>query len=332
MGFSPQLMLHLSRYLATQWLHRQARFPLVLMLEPTHQCNLRCAGCGKVREYQDSMDETLSVDECLSAAQQAGAPVVAVSGGEPLLYAGVAETVRGLIGQGRFVYLCTNALLLTASLDKFSPSPQFSFNVHLDGVAHTHDRLVGRAGTFHQALEGIDAAKRAGFQVCTNTTVYRDTDPSEIVSLLGILKNHAVSGVLLSPAFSYEAVDELLFLTRDEVHRCFKTILANRDGIPYYNTPPYLDFLLGRRQLPCSPWGNPTRTPQGWKQPCYLLTDGYCDSFSQLMEQTDWDRYGPGKDPRCANCMVHSGFEASSVMTMFRPKELLRAALWSLSP
>jgi hopanoid biosynthesis associated radical SAM protein HpnH len=330
MGFPPQQMLHLSRYLLTKKIGQEKRYPLVLMLELTYRCNLSCAGCGRIREYRDTLGQTLSVEECLASAAEAGAPVVAVSGGEPLLHKGVQEIVAGLIEQKRFVYLCTNGLLMEESLDKFRPSPYFSFNVHLDGLAETHDRLVGRKGTFDKAVKAIGAAKRAGFRVCTNTTVYKGTDPQEIKQLLSLLTEQRVDGVLLSPAFGYEAVEEDIFLTRDEIHGLFRTILSNPDGVRFYNTPPYLELLKGEREMQCTPWGNPTRTPQGWKRPCYLLTDGYCQSFKELMETTDWEHYGLGRDPRCANCMVHSGFEASAVLAMGRPAGLPKAIAWSL--
>jgi hopanoid biosynthesis associated radical SAM protein HpnH len=331
MGFPPQQMLRLGQYLLAKKLGREKRFPLVLMLELTHRCNLSCAGCGRIREYRNTSGQMLSVEECLASAEEADAPVVAVSGGEPLLHPAVKEIVTGLIEQKRFVYLCTNGLLMRQSLDKFSLGPYFSFNVHLDGLAKTHDRLVGRRGTFAKAMEAIEAAKRAGFRVCTNTTVYKGTDPGEINQLLSLLMERGVDGVLLSPAFSYEAVEEDIFLDRNEIQSLFGTILSHPDGIRFYNTPPYLELLRGERELRCTPWGNPTRTPQGWKQPCYLLTDGYCRSFRELMDTTDWERYGRGRDPRCANCMVHSGFEASAVLSMGKPAGLAKAIAWSLA-
>jgi hopanoid biosynthesis associated radical SAM protein HpnH len=326
MGFAPQLMVHLAQYLVGQRVAGQRRFPLVLMLEPTHRCNLACAGCGRILEHRETMAATLSAEECLASAAEADSPVVAVSGGEPLLHPQVERIVAGLIAQGRFVYLCTNGTLVTESLHKFEPSAHFAFNVHVDGLAATHDRLVGRAGTFDKAMGAIDAATQAGFQVCTNTTLYRDTDPDEVVRLLRHLTRRGVDGVLVSPGFQYEEVADDIFLGREEIHRSFRTVFAGADGTRFYNTPHYLAFLAGREELSCSPWGNPTRTPQGWKQPCYLLTDGYCRSFRELMDETDWERYGPGRDARCANCMVHSGFEASAVQAMLSPRGLSEAA------
>ena len=327
MIFPPRLVLGLGRYLITKVLTGENRFPLVLMLEPTHRCNLFCAGCGRIRDYNHTDEVAMTVEECLAAADESDAPVVAVSGGEPLLHPQVEHIVKGLIAQGRFTYLCTNGVLLRESLDKLPRHPSFSLNVHLDGLANTHDRLTGRPGTFDRAMEAICAAKQAGFRVCTNTTLYKETDPQEIVALLSQLKDNGVDGALLSPGFHYEAVDDDIFLSKEEIHSVFQTLLPRLKGTPLMNTPPYRAFLKGQRELRCSPWGNPTRSPQGWKQPCYLLTDGYCQSFSQLMEETDWERFERGIDPRCANCKVHSGYETSAVLAMLRPAQRLRDSL-----
>ncbi len=327
MGFPLPLVLGLARYLVAKKIRRERRFPLVLVLEPTHRCNLSCAGCGRVREYDHRTEVAMSAEECLASAVEADAPVVAVSGGEPLLHPDVERIVEGLVAQGRFTYLCTNGVLLRRSLDKFAPSPYFSFNVHLDGLAETHDGLTGRPGTFDQAIEAIQAAVQAGFRVCTNTTLYKNTDAVEIVGLISLLMDCGVDGALISPGFSYEVVADDIFLSEEEIHRTFQWLLPRLNGARLINTSPYLSFLKGERELRCSPWGNPTRTPQGWKQPCYLLTDGYCESFRQLMEETDWERYETRRDPRCASCKVHSGYETSAVLAMLRPVELLRDAL-----
>jgi len=328
MGLPLGLVLGLGRYLTTKVLQGERRFPLVLMLEPTHRCNLFCAGCGRVREYSHKHEVAMSAEACLASADEADAPVVAVSGGEPLLHPEIEPILEGLVAQGRFVYLCTNGVLLRDSLDKLPRHPYFSLNVHLDGLADAHDHLTGRPGTFDLAMEAIAAAKDAGFRVCTNTTLYKGTDPQEIVELLSRLTNRGVDGTLLSPGFSYEAVEDDLFLSAEEIHSTFQTLLPRLKRARLMNTPPYRAFLKGERELRCSPWGNPTRTPQGWKQPCYLLTDGYCQSFSQLMEETDWERFESTNDPRCANCKVHSGYETSAVLAMLRPLRWLREGLW----
>jgi hopanoid biosynthesis associated radical SAM protein HpnH len=330
--FPRQLQVRLIQYLAAKKLSRQDKFPLVLMLEPTHQCNLRCAGCGRIREYGSTLDRGLSVEECLSSVEEAGTPIVAVTGGEPLLHPHIDEIVRGIVGGKRFVYLCTNGLLLEESLGQFEPGPYFAFNVHLDGLAWSHDAMAGRNGVFDTALRGIRAAKESGFQVCTNTTVYKRSDVRETRGLLQLLMDMDIDGVLLSPAFSYEAVDDDVFLSRGEVNSMFRNLLRPPNHHRYFSTPPYLEFLQGERELRCTPWANPTRNPLGWKSPCYLITDAHYRSFGELLERTDWEAYGVGRDLRCENCMVHSGFEASAVDAMFRePRALWKAIKWSLS-
>ncbi len=332
MGFSRQLSLSLTKYLVKNKLQGRERFPLVLMLEPTHLCNLACAGCGRIREYESTLGEMLNTAECVASAEESGAPVVAVTGGEPLLCPDIEDIVRELVDRKRFVYLCTNGLLLEKSLNKFLPSPYFSFNVHLDGLAVTHDCMAGRNGVFDAALRGIEAAKSAGFQVCTNTTVYKGTDAGEVRRLLQLLMDRRVDGLLLSPAFSYEAVDDELFLSREEIRGLFRAILRPADHHRYYSTPLYLDFLRGERDFQCTPWANPTRNPQGWRSPCYLISDNHYSSFSELMEQTHWERYGVGKDPRCKHCMVHSGFEGTAVMEVGKdPRSLWETIKWALS-
>ena len=327
MGLPLQMVLSLGRYLVTRKLKNDGRFPLVVMLEPTHRCNLSCVGCGRIREYRDTLDQVLTVDECLASTEEAGAPIVAVSGGEPLLHPKIDEIVAGILSQGRFVTLCTNGLLLEESLQKFTASTAFSFSVHVDGLAETHDRLAGRSGTFASAMRAIGTAKKKGFRVLTNTTVYNDTSPAEITQLLALLMERDVDGVLLSPGYGFEAVEAEIFLDADQIDDRFREILSANHKVRFYNTPLYLQFLRGQMDLSCTPWGNPTRTPQGWKRPCYLLTDGYCDSHLELMEETNWERYGPGRDPRCANCRVHSGFETSAILEMSKPATLLKT-IW----
>ncbi|MDO8490655.1 MAG: adenosyl-hopene transferase HpnH [Dehalococcoidia bacterium] len=313
MIFPWQLSLRLAGYLGKNGLRRRKRFPLVLMLEPTFRCNLSCAGCGRIRENRDIMDRMLSADECLDAVDEAGAPVVSITGGEPLLHPDIRRIVAETMARKRFVHLCTNGLLLSSSLEKFKPSPYLSFVVHLDGLAQTHDGIAGRKGVFDIAVEGIRAAKRAGFQVRTNTTVFKATSTGEIEKLFLLLSQLKVDGIMIAPGFSYGAVDGDVFLSRKEISETLAPIYGLRKKFRFYNTPVYLEFLAGKRQLACSPWSNPTRDPRGWKQPCYLITDGHCRTFKELMEQTQWDSYGVGHDPRCANCMVHSGFEASAL-------------------
>ncbi len=312
MGFSRQLTFALSAYLLRNKLRGRKRFPLVLMLEPSLRCNLQCAGCGRIREYRDILDRTLSVEECLAAAREAGAPVVSLTGGEPLLVPAIAKIVAGIIAQKRFVNLFTNGLLLEDSLGRFRPDPRLFFVVHLDGLAASHDALAGRPGVFAAAFQAVRAARRAGFQVLINTTVYKQTDIAEIQELFSRLAEVPVNGIMVAMAFDYEAVGGDVFLSRQEMAQAFRPLYALRQKVPFYNTPLYLDFLAGKINLQCTPWSTPTRNPRGWKKPCYLLTDGHCASFAELMA-TPWENYGNGNNPRCANCTVHSGFEASAL-------------------
>jgi len=326
-----RLSFSMARYVVSNRLSGRKRFPLVLMLEPTFRCNLSCAGCGRIREDAAMGGRMLSLEECLSAVEESGAPVVSIAGGEPLLHPQIGDIVRGIVERRRFVYMCTNGIALERCLSLLEPNPYLSIVFHLDGLAETHDRITGRPGVFDTVLSGIEAAKRAGFQVRTNTTVFKGVDPQEMVKLFDLLTRMGVDGMMVAPAFSYEEVDADIFLSREEVPAIFEPILRHAGRFPFYHTSVYLEFLAGRRQLQCVPWSTPTRNPKGWKQPCYLLTDGYCGSFRELMEETPWERYGVGRDPRCANCMVHSGFEASAMeVATSSPLEMLRMARWSL--
>lgn len=308
-----QLSLSLGKYLARNKLQGRKRFPMVLMLEPSFRCNLACAGCGRIREYKDILDQSLTVDECLAAVDESGAPVVSITGGEPLIHPDIDKIVSGIIARKKFVHLCTNGLLLEDSLNKFKPSPYICFVLHMDSLAETHDQIAGRQGVFNTAFAGMRAAKAAGFQIRTNTTIYKRSDHNEIEELFNSLSQIPVNGLMISPAFNYEAVDGDDFLSRREFIDIFQPIYNLRKRFRFYNTPLYLEFLAGKRDYQCTPWSTPTRNPMGWKRPCYLITDGHYDSFKELMEDTPWENYGIGKDPRCANCMVHCGFEASAI-------------------
>ncbi|MBI4297337.1 MAG: adenosyl-hopene transferase HpnH [Chloroflexi bacterium] len=332
MAYPLRLSLSLARYLLGRRLTLSRRFPLVLMLEPTFQCNLSCAGCGRIREYADTLGQRLSREECLEAVEESGAPVVAITGGEPLVLPDMDRIVAEIIQRRRFVILCSNGLLVKQSLHKFQPSPYLSFGIHLDGLEATHDAIACRPGVFGKALESIEAAKSAGFRVYTNTTIYKGTDLREIEELFRMLGRVGVDGVMVSPAFSYQEVRDDLFLTRKDVHGLFQTIYGMKGWVSFYNSPLYLQFLAGQRQLSCTPWGNPTRNVKGWKRPCYLITDGHATSFAQLMKETPWENYGTGRDPRCQNCMVHSGFEASAVLLATRsPRAMWQMLKWNLT-
>lgn len=330
MIYSPQLMTSLSRYLLGNKLKKNQKFPLILMLEPLFKCNLSCAGCGRIREYRDVLDRVMSVEECLDSVHQANAPVVSITGGEPLLHPEIDRIVDSIVSEKRFVYLCTNGLLMLNSLCKFKPSPYFNFVFHLDGLAEMHDGFAGRKGVFDNAINAMKTARKAGFQIRVNTTIYKGTDLNELEELFILLSQIPVDGILVAPAFGYEAVENDVFLSRDEVHTVFKKINGMRQRFRFYNTPVYLEFLEGKRELKCIPWSNPTRNPSGWKKPCYLITDGHAQSFRELMEDTDWSKYGVGNDPRCANCKVHYGFEADAVNSMERSlPDIWRMMLWN---
>jgi hopanoid biosynthesis associated radical SAM protein HpnH len=310
----------------------QKRFPLVLMLEPLHACNLTCTGCGRIREYETTITEKLSVEQCLAAVDECGAPIISICGGEPMLYPQIGELVAALLEQDKHIYLCTNGMFIGKHLGKFKPDDRFVFNVHLDGLEKTHDFLVERDGVFKEAVEGIKAAKKAGFRVSTNTTVYKETSMKEIESLYEYLEQFGVDGHMLSPAYGYSAVnDREIFLTRDDIHEKFKDIdrLARRFRLN--SSPVYLDFLQGKRKLPCTAWGNPTYNIRGWKGPCYLITDGHYQTFEELMTKTPWESYGEGNDPRCEHCMVHCGYEPSAALGInAKPGDSFRLLSWAL--
>ncbi len=308
------------------------RFPLVLMLEPLHACNLTCTGCGRIREYKTSISERLSLRQCLHAVDECGAPVVSICGGEPLLYPEIAQLTAEILARRKTVYLCTNAMMLRKKLPEFRPGERFFINVHLDGLEKTHDIAVEREGVFAIAIDAIKAAKAAGFKVCTNTTVYKETDMAEIEELYEFLEPLQLDGHMLSPAYGYSAVDDReIFLTRDDVRDKFKDIgrLARRFKLT--STPAYLDFLAGGRELPCTAWGNPTYNIKGWKGPCYLITDAHYDTFDEFMTRTAWDTYGHGNDPRCEHCMVHCGFEPSAALGINAKKgDIKKLIAWAL--
>lgn len=332
MGFSRQLSWSLTKYVVGNKLRRSHHFPLVLMLEPSFRCNLACAGCGRIREYKDILDVTMPAEECLASVDESGAPVICITGGEPLLHPDIDKIVEGIIARKRFVYLSTNGLLLEASLGKFKPGPYMGFVLHLDGLASTHDGFAGRKGVFDTAIKAMRAAKAEGFQVRVNTTIYKGTDLDETFRLFELLSQIPVDGIMTAPGFSYEAVNSDVFLSRDEIYKVFRRIYERRRSIPFYNTPIFLEFLAGKRELTCMPWSNPTRNPKGWKKPCYLITDGHCRSFKELLEETSWEKYGVGNDPRCRNCMMHCGFEASAIDEIARsPATLWKTISWSLS-
>jgi hopanoid biosynthesis associated radical SAM protein HpnH len=339
MRFPLSLTMSMAGYMARKKLGGAKRFPLVLMLEPLHACNLTCTGCGRIREYSQTIKEKLSLAECLSAVDEAGAPIVSICGGEPMIYPEIGPLVRGILRRRKHIYLCTNGMFIQKKLHEFRPTDRFFFNVHLDGLEETHDRAVERAGVFRSAVEGIRAAKKAGFLVCTNTTIFKETDLGEIDRLFAFLTRLGVDGFMLSPAYGYTAVHETnpdgaaeIFLTRDDIRVKFQEAEKLLRKYRMMSSPIYLEFLSGKRELTCTAWGNPTRNVKGWKGPCYLITDEHHATFRGLMEDTDWDSYGHGKDPRCEHCMVHCGYEPSAALGVnSRMGDSLKMLMWQLS-
>jgi hopanoid biosynthesis associated radical SAM protein HpnH len=329
--FPLSLSMDLGYYLTKKRLQRKDKFPLVLMLEPTHKCNLSCDGCGRIQEYRDTLGMALTLEECLAAVEECGAPVVTITGGEPLIYPPVFELLHELVHREKHIYLCTNAILLEKSLPKLPLSDHLTLSVHVDGLAPTHDRLLGRLGLFHTAIKAIKAAKAQGFRVCTNTTIYKETDTREIEILFAYLGKIGIDGLLVSPAYSFAGVNDELFLSREEIKTKFTRLTGNGLKFKFCSTPLYLSFLRGEREYECTPWANPTRNPHGWRSPCYQLVDAHYPTFREMMALTQWDNYGVGRDPRCAQCMMHSGFEPTVVRQMGGVMDIWRMVRWNLS-
>jgi len=319
MRFPLKLTVDLTRYIVGKKVRGEKRFPLVLMLEPLHACNLTCTGCGRIREYKSTIDEMLSVEECLGAVEECGAPVVSICGGEPLIYPGIARLTREILDRGRHIYLCTNGMFLRKHLREFQPQSSFFWNVHLDGMERTHDLAVERDGVFREAIEGVKAAKASGFLVCSNTTIYKETDLNEIAELYAYLYELGVDGYMLSPAYSYAAVQtQDIFMSREEIRDKFREAQRLLEKYNLMMSPIYFEYLRGERELNCTAWGNPTYNPRGWKGPCYLMTDAHHATFQDFLEKTPWEKYGRGRDPRCEDCMVHVGYEPSAVLGAHR--------------
>lgn len=339
MRFPLTLTASMAGYIARQKISRQPRYPLVLMLEPLHACNLTCTGCGRIREYSESIKEKLSVADCLAAVDEAGAPIVSICGGEPMIYPELGALVQGILKRQKHIYLCTNGMFIRKRLHEFRPTSKMYFNVHLDGLEATHDLAVERDGVFKAAIDGIVAAKEKGFQVCTNTTIYKETDLAEIDRLFTYLTKLGVDGFLLAPAYGYKAVQETnpcgaaeIFLTRDEIRAKFQEAKQRLKRHRLMSSPIYLEFLAGERELSCTTWGNPTRNVKGWKGPCYLITDTHHASFADLMNHTEWEKYGPGNDPRCDHCMMHCGFEPTAALgTDGKLGDTLKMLMWQMS-
>lgn len=334
-------MWAVASYVLGQKLRGRKRYPLVLMLEPLFRCNLACAGCGKIQYPPHILKQNLSVEECMRAVDECGAPMVSIPGGEPLLHPQIGEIVRELVKRKKYIYLCTNALLLKERLEEgvFTPSKYLTFSVHMDGQEEHHDFAVCREGTYQKALEGIRLAVQQGYRVTTNTTLFQGADPASVREFFDEMMELGVEGMMVSPGYAYDkAPDQKSFLQRRKTNDLFRMILSNRKKSWKFNMSPlFLEFLMGRRDFECTPWGNPTFNVFGWQKPCYLLQEGYVDSFPELMELTEWERYGvKSGNAKCQNCMVHCGYEPTAVDYTFSGVggiwANVKAMMWPLYP
>jgi len=336
MGIPLRQQIRVGAYVLKQRLRRRDKYPLVLMLEPLFRCNLACAGCGKIDYPAPILNRRLSVEDCVAAVEECGAPIVSIPGGEPLIHKDIAEIVSALVARRRFVYLCTNALLVEKKVDLFTPSPYLTFSIHLDGLRAHHDRSVCQAGVFDRAVAAIRLLRARGFRVNVNATLFDGVAPEEVAAFLDYVTDELdVEGVTMSPGYAYErAPDQQHFLNRRKTKQLFRDIFRRGRGRAQRwrlnHSSLYLDFLAGNQEYRCTPWGNPTRNIFGWQRPCYLLGEGYARTFQELMETTDWDRYGTGNYEKCANCMAHCGYEATAVTDAIRHP--LKALLTSLRP
>jgi len=317
MGIPIVQQYRIGRYILGKKLRGEKRYPLVLMLEPLFQCNLECAGCGKIAHPTEVLRRRLTVEECLAAVDECGAPVVSIPGGEPLIHTDMPRIVAGIVARKKVLYLCTNAILLAKRLDEFTPSPYLTFSVHLDGMKERHDASVCRDGVFDKAVTAIRLARRRGFRVSINCTLFQGESPDEVARFLDFATDLGVDGITISPGYSYErAPRQDVFLGRTESKRLFREIFKHGQDKrwPLTDSGLFLDFLAGNQTYECTPWSTPTRNVFGWQKPCYLLVaEGYAPSFKALMDDTEWDQYGTGRNPKCDNCMAHCGYEGTAV-------------------
>ena len=312
-----ELSVRLAWYILKNRLRGRQRFPLVTMLEPLEMCNLACVGCGRIREYKPVLDRMMPVEEALQAVRQSGAPIVSIAGGEPTIHPKIDRIINTLVSEKYFVYCCTNALLLERMLKQVPPSKYFCWVIHLDGMEEKHDESVARRGVFKKAVAGIELAVREGYRVCTNTTIFRNSDVADLHQMFRFVSDLGVEGSMISPGYDFQdAPDQDLFLTRQESRSIFKELLdpSRTGGMRFYNNPLYLNFLRGQREYQCTAWSNPTYTVMGWRKPCYPLADQHVSDVNELFDATLWEeQYGVGRDPRCANCMMHCGFESATI-------------------
>ncbi len=324
--------VRVGAYLMSQRLRHVEKFPLVLQLEPLYQCNLECAGCGKIQHPDDILRRRLTVQQCIDAIEECGAPVVSIAGGEPLVHKEIDHIVAALLERKKFVYLCTNAILMDRKIDLFKPHPYFAWSIHMDGLKERHDESVCRDGVFDKAVAAIKEAKSRGFRVTTNTTFFTQDDATSVRAVLDFLNDDLkVDNMQISPAYAYEkAPDQEHFMGVERTRAIFKEAFSEgrRKKWRLNHSPLFLDFLEGKVDFSCTAWGIPCYSIFGWQRPCYLLSDGYVGSYKELLETTEWEKYGRGRNPKCENCMAHCGYEPTAVMgTMGSLRESLRAAV-----
>ncbi len=318
MGIPLRQAARVGLYMASNKLRGRTKFPLIVEMEPLFACNLECPGCGKIQHPTEILRKRLTVSECVGAMEECGAPMVSIAGGEPLLHPQIAEIVEALLERKRFVYLCTNGVLLRRKMDQFKPSPYFSWAVHVDGLRERHDIAVAREGVFDEVVEAIREAKRRGFRVTTNSTFFNTDTPESVRGVLDFLNDDLeVDSVMISPGYAYEkAPDQEHFLQVEETRKLFRESFADgrRKKWRLNHSPLFLDFLEGKADFQCTPWGIPSYSVFGWQRPCYLMADGYAETYRELIEMTDWEQYGRGRDERCSSCMAHCGYEPSAVI------------------
>ncbi|NCJ08175.1 adenosyl-hopene transferase HpnH [Synechococcales cyanobacterium C] len=331
MSINLKQAIEVGTYLVSQRLKGRKRYPLVLMLEPLFRCNLACTGCGKIQHPKEILRQNLTPEQCFKAVEECGAPIVSIPGGEPLLHPQIDQIVAGLVTRRKFVYLCTNAILLEQNLDKFEPSPYLTFSIHLDGLREHHDACVDRKGVFDIAVKAIKAAKAQGFRITTNTTVFEGTDPKEIQDFFDFVTELGVDGMMVSPGYGYEwAPNQDGFLGRERTKALFREILApfkaGQKNWNFNHNPMFLEFLTGERDYECTPWGSPSYSVLGWQKPCYLLNEGHYETFQELLDNTNWEDYGRASgNPKCQDCMVHCGYEPTAAVDALQPSNMGKA-------
>jgi hopanoid biosynthesis associated radical SAM protein HpnH len=322
--------IRVAGYILGQRLRRRAKYPLLVELEPLFACNLKCAGCGKIQHPADVLKQRMPIDQALAAIEECGAPMVSIAGGEPLMHPQIGELVRELVARKKYVFLCTNALLIPKKIDEFEPSRYFAWTVHIDGLRERHDASVCKEGVFDEAVAAVRECQRRGFRVTTNTTFFNSDSPQSVIEVLDYLNDDLqVDEIMISPGYAYgKAPDQDRFLGVEQTRQLFSKVFAqgNRRRWRFNHTPLFLDFLEGKVDFPCTAWAIPSYSMFGWQRPCYLMADGYARTYRELIEDTDWSRYGRGHDPRCDNCMAHCGYEPTAVFaTLSSLHQSLRA-------